>query len=464
MTPEKPKFWKSPPFLLSTLLVIISYAAFWLLSPPSQASQNTPGMVSSSSAQETENQPHSVETLPENAGKSDQKVEDHFSSTSDLTVPATPVALAPPAIVKTHQLKRGDSLALVLSRLGVSDQEIYEITTASKTVYNLKKIHPGQMIEITFDETEEQVTRFSYEIDPFNDLEVEHNEGQFKASKKTMPLEKGIERRAGTITDTLYESAHRLGVPPEVILDLSDIFAWDVDFALDIRKGDHFNLVYEVYKNAGNTVRTGRVLAAEMHNRGKTLQAFYFKPEGGRADYYDENGRSLRKAFLKSPLRYRYISSGYATRRLHPVLKVNRPHLGIDFAAKRGTPVRAAGDGVVSFAGWHGGYGKTVIIRHKNGYKTLYGHLSSFFKGIKKGKKVKQEDFIGRVGSTGLSTGPHLHYTLYKKGKAINPRKADVLRGAPLAEKWRTLFSDQVALMNQYLFPTPDLLANTDSL
>ncbi len=357
-----------------------------------------------------------------------------------------------------HRLKKGDTLYVVLSRLGVSDQEIYKITKASKKVYNLKKIHPGQKIAVTFKTDQRQVARFSYEINTFNRLDVERAGGHFIATKRKIPLEKSIERRSGTITETLFESAQRLGVPSDIILDLADLFAWDLDFGIDIRSGDHFNLVYEVFRKEAKTIRTGRIVAAEITNRGKTYRAYYFAPKGKRGDYYNEKGRSLRKAFLKSPLRYRYISSGYARRRLHPILKVNRPHLGIDFAARHGTPVRASGDGVVTFTGWNGGHGKTVIIKHRNGYKTLYGHLSSFMRGIKKGKKVKQEDFIGRVGSTGLSTGPHLHYTLYKNGKAINPRKADILRGKPLSGKWLTLFSKQVALMDQYLYPSPELL------
>lgn len=455
MTPHKSRFWKNPVFLFSCLGVVTFYLMLWLLAPPETVSQAL--QVPANPSLQALSAEHS-ELQPDTPEESDAAISEAVPAS------AIPAAFEIAPIVKEHVLQRGESLSLVLSRLGVPDREIYEITTASKQVYDLRKIHPGQTISVTFDETANQVARFSYAVDAFTHLEVAQNQGQFIASKKTTPLEKSIERRAGVITDTLYESAKRLGVPSEVILDLSDIFAWDIDFANDIQKGDHFNLVYEVFQFAGKTVRTGRVIAAEMQNRGKPLRAYYFEPEGGRADYFDEKGRSLRKAFLKSPLRYRYISSGYATRRLHPVLKVNRPHLGIDFAARHGTPVRAAGDGVVTFAGWRGGHGKTVIIRHKNGYKTLYGHLSSFFKGIKKGKKVKQEDFIGRVGSTGLSTGPHLHYTLYKNGKAINPRKADVLRGEPLKKKWLPLFYDQVALMDQYLFPTPDLLATRDSL
>ncbi|NOY85404.1 MAG: M23 family metallopeptidase [Nitrospirae bacterium] len=450
MISDRPRFWKSIPFLVSSGLILVSYVGFWLLSEPETVLK--PVLTAESQGQKEQKHPK-ISKLP------------NKSETSGADLLAHAETLHPPEpIVKEHQLKKGDTLSRVLSRLGVSDREIYDITIASKAVYNLKKIHPGQTIAVTFDVDDQQVAHFSYEIDPLNSLEIAQNKGQFVAEKKAAQLEKSIERRSGIITDTLYDSAKRFGVPSEIILDLSDIFAWDIDFGNEIRVDDQFKLLYEVFKKEGKIVKTGRVLAAQMTSRNKIYQAYYFEAEGTRGDYYNAEGHSLRKAFMKSPLRYRYISSGYATRRLHPVLKVNRPHLGIDFAAKRGTPVRAAGDGVISFVGNNGGYGKSIIIKHKNGYKTLYGHLSAFARGIKKGKRVKQEDFIGRVGSTGLSTGPHLHYTLYKNGKAINPRKADVLRGEALQKKWRPVFSDLVKLMNQSLSPAPDLLATTDSL
>lgn len=452
MIPDRPRFWKSIPFLISTLLILLSYVGFWLLSKPETISKSH----------------RTAEPLAQEAPKNQQQAEvlDAIPTTASDLLPqtTTPPIPKPKPITKEHRLKKGDTLSRVLSQLGVSDREIFDITRASKKVYNLRKIHPGQIIAVTFEANAQQVAHFSYEIDPLHSLEIAQDAGRFVAEKRNVPLEKSIARRAGVITDTLYESARRFGVPSEIILDLSDIFAWDIDFGNEIREGDQFKLVYEIFKKEGSVIQTGRVLAAEITSRGKAYQAYYFKAEGTRGDYYDAEGRSLRTAFMRSPLRYRYISSGYATRRLHPVLKVNRPHLGIDFAAKRGTPVRAAGDGVVTFVGNNRGYGKSIIIRHKNGYKTLYGHLSSFAPGLKKGKRVKQEDFIGRVGSTGLSTGPHLHYTLYKNGKAINPRKADVLRGEALHKKWMSVFSDLVNLMDQSLSPAPDLLTTSDSL
>ncbi len=372
---------------------------------------------------------------------------------SDVAIIAEKKALANEIIVKEHTFKRGDSFSKALFEIGLSAQEIHEIVKVSKSVFDLRKVRAGQSLKVSLQKSRLRFTSLHYEFELTQTLKVERVGDQWLASKEETPLTRDITRSAGTITNSLYASAKHQGVPVEIILKLSDIFAWDVDFGIDIRDGDQFNIVYEVFKKEGRMIRSGRVLAAELINQGRNYPAYYFDPQGEGGDYYDEGGRSLKKAFLKSPLRYRYISSGYSRRRLHPILKVNRPHLGIDFAAARGTPVRAASDGIIAFAGWKGGHGKTVIIRHKNGYQTLYGHLSSYWADIKEGKRVKQEDFIGRVGSTGLSTGPHLHYTLIKDGRAINPSKVALLRGEALAEEWFSLFSLQIEQMNRILYP-----------
>lgn len=371
----------------------------------------------------------------------------------DLTILST-LSSREATVVKGHIFKSGDSLFEVLSFLGVSDGEIFNISKASKAIYDLRKVIPGQSMKVFFKKAPGEVRKILYEIDPLRSLKIERTENGFHVIEEKAVLEREVVSRWGSISDTLFESAGRSGVPSEVILELADIFAWDLDFSTEIQLKDHFWVVYEQFKKGGKVIHTGRILAAEMVNKGRAYQGYYFTPLGGKGDYYDEEGHSLRKAFLKSPLRYRYISSGFSVRRLHPILKVNRPHLGIDFVAPYGTPVRSSGSGVVSYVGWRGGHGKTIIVKHRNGYRSLYGHLSSYGKGIKKGRRVDQGDVIGRVGSTGLSTGPHLHYTLYKKGKAINPRKADVLRGAPLGKKYLPLFSEQVKKMNQYLYPS----------
>ncbi|MFQ5580499.1 MAG: peptidoglycan DD-metalloendopeptidase family protein [Nitrospiria bacterium] len=408
--------------------------------------------------------PFSISPIDETGSLQEEGPSPLQFQSDDLTILST-LSSRQATVVKGHTFKPGDSLFEVLSFLGVPDGEIFNISKASKAVYDLRKVIPGQSMKVFLQEVRGEVRKILYEIDPLHSLKIERTEGGFHVVEEKAVLEREVVSRWGTITDTLFQSAGRSGVPSEVILELTDIFAWDLDFSTEIQLKDRFRVVYEQFKKDGKVVHSGRVLAAEMVNRGKTYRGYHFSPDGGKGDYYDEAGHSLRKAFLKSPLRYRYISSGFNVRRKHPILKVNRPHLGIDFVAPYGTPVRASGSGVVSYVGWRGGHGKTVIIKHRNGYRTLYGHLSKYAKGIRKGKRVDQGDVIARVGSTGLSTGPHLHYTLYKKGKAINPRKADVLRGAPLAKKYHPLFLEQVNKMNQYLYPpsTPELLLPNQS-
>ena len=356
-----------------------------------------------------------------------------------------------------HTFRSGDSLFGVLPLLGVSAEEGFGLFKAARNIYDLRKVIPGRKIKIFFEEAPRTVAGLLYEIDPLRSLKIERSEQGFFAIEEKADLEREIAAAGGVISDTLFESALRADIPAEVILDLADIFAWDMDFSAEIQTGDRFQVVYEVYKKEGEIFRSGKILAAEIVNEGRPYRAYYFSLDGGTesagGDYYDENGRSLKKAFLKSPLRYRYISSGFSTRRLHPILKVSRPHLGIDYAAPYGTPVMAAAEGVVTFVGWNGGHGKAVIVRHRNGYGTLYGHLSGYGKGIQKGKKVDQGEIIGRVGSTGLSTGPHLHYTLMKNGKPTNPKNADVVRGDPLSNTFKNIFNEWVQKMNRYLEP-----------
>jgi murein DD-endopeptidase MepM/ murein hydrolase activator NlpD len=412
-------------FVLILVLVTALYAGgrWWFHSVP--AAEETPAL------------PHNNVAL---------KIEDAPVSTPSLDPP-----LENKQLIKEHTFKVGDSLFAVLGVLGVPQEEIFDIFKSAKKIYDLRKIIPGQKIKVFLQQAPKRVGALLYEIDPLRSLKMERSESGFHAIEEKAVLQQEIESRGGDIPDTLFDSARRSGVPAEVILDLADIFAWDLDFSTEIQPGDHFRVVYEVFKHEGEVLRTGRILAAEMVNQGRAYHAYHFAQSGEKGNYYDAEGHSLKKAFLKSPLRYRYISSGFSTRRLHPILKVNRPHLGIDYAAQHGTPVMVASGGVVTFVGWQGGHGKTVIVRHRNGYSTLYGHLSAYGAGIKKGKKVEQGEIVGRVGSTGLSTGPHLHYTLMKNGKSIDPKNADVVRGDPLSKAWESSFLEQVQRMDGYL-------------
>jgi murein DD-endopeptidase MepM/ murein hydrolase activator NlpD len=216
-------------------------------------------------------------------------------------------------------------------------------------------------------------------------------------------------------------------------LNLSDIFAWDIDFTTALRKGDTFRILVEGLYRDGEFKKYGSILAAEFVNDGALSRAYRFEVDG-RADYYDAEGRSLRKAFLKAPLSFRRISSGFSKSRLHPVLKIRRAHNGTDYVAPKGTPVSAIGNGQVLAAGHQGGYGKLVVIHHSNGYKTFYGHLSGIAKGVRKGAGVAQGQLIGTVGSTGISTGPHLHFEMRVNDRPVNPRKVEIPAGQPVPE------------------------------
>ncbi len=328
---------------------------------------------------------------------------------------------------------KGDNLYNVLRSQGVCDYQIDLVIKSVKKVYNLSGIIPGNAMNIWITEEEPvRLARLTYEIDYLNLLEVVPENGSYKASRQTFEVDVQHERAEGTITTSLYESAIQAGLPPEVVMALSDIFAWDINFFTDIRQGDHYTVVYERYYVKGAFRGYGRVVAARFINQGTPHVALYFNDGNGISGYYDEGGKPIRKLFLKAPLNYRRISSGFTHKRKHPIYHVARPHLGVDYAAPTGTPVVALGDGVVTFRGTNGGFGKSIQITHRGGYVTYYGHLSGYAKGIKKGARVSQGEVIGYVGSTGVSTGPHLDFRVRLNGKFINPLSLKPVNGPSL--------------------------------
>jgi murein DD-endopeptidase MepM/ murein hydrolase activator NlpD len=282
-------------------------------------------------------------------------------------------------------------------------------------------LRPGDHLKFLLERDTNVLKKLVYGRGPEEILTVIRTPLGLVASKSTTAY---VTRNAvayGTVMKSLYEAGLNADIDAGLILELADIFAWDIDFATDIRSGDTFKLVYEEYYKEGKWIRNGRILAAEFINNGSTHQAFYFEDSEGREDYYNHKGRCLRKQFLKSPLRYKRISSYFSPRRLHPILKIYRPHLGVDYAAPTGTPVESIGDGTVEFAGWKGDYGRFVRIRHNHNYITTYGHLSRYARGLRRGQRVKQGEVIGYVGSTGLATGPHLDFRVIRRGEFINP-------------------------------------------
>ncbi len=244
----------------------------------------------------------------------------------------------------------------------------------------------------------------------------------------------------GEITATLYDAMLAKGETPNLVFRYADAFAWEIDFVTETRKGDSFYLYFNKTFCDSQFLDYDNLIFLRYKGKIGDYYGIYYKDPEGREDYYNLKGQSLRKSLLKAPLRYSYISSYFTERRYHPILKIWRPHHGLDYVAPRGAPVSSIGDGIITFAGWKGGYGKLVEIRHKNSFRTRYGHLSRFARGIRKGKRVKMGQLIGYVGSTGLSTGPHLHFELRKNGRPINPLRVKIPRAPSVCKKYRKNF------------------------
>lgn len=245
-------------------------------------------------------------------------------------------------------------------------------------------------------------------------LAIERQGNRFIANKKAFPLEKQIVTKAAEISHSLFGASDAMEIPEKVALQLTEIFSNDIDFQQGLHKGDRFSVVYEVFTYLGRPVKTGRILAAEFLNNGTVYRAAWFPSltDERHGDYYTAEGKSIHKDFLRSPLEFSRITSGFTESRLHPVLNKWRAHTGVDYGAPVGTQVKSTAQGIIDFAGRKGGYGNAIIVRHKNGYTTLYGHLSAFASGMRQGRRVNQGDVIAYVGATGLASGPHLHYEL----------------------------------------------------
>ncbi|MBI5887641.1 MAG: peptidoglycan DD-metalloendopeptidase family protein [Deltaproteobacteria bacterium] len=339
-----------------------------------------------------------------------------------------PAALAEPAPALSRRydfrLSDADTFYRILSYFNLSGVQTQEIIQKTKAVYDLRALKKGEVLRVYAEGN--RIDAIEYRISDFEMLNITRDasapEG-FKAARVELPHEMRTMTVSGTIQNSLYEDGIKAGADAQGIMNFSDIFAWDVDFAADIRKGDTFKIYYETHYVDGKYLKTGKILGAEIVSGGRRVAAVYFEGGDGKAGYYDEDGKSLRRMLLKSPLRFSRISSRFTTSRFHPILKMYRPHHGIDYAAPTGTPVEASGSGRVVSAGWKSGYGNFIELKHPNGYVTGYGHLSRIGKGVSPGRAVEQGEVIGYVGSTGISTGPHLHYEIKVNGSLINPQR-----------------------------------------
>ncbi len=331
-------------------------------------------------------------------------------------------------------VKSGETMSDIFRKHGLDSGELFLLREASASVHRLGRIDAGKPYRIEVG-PDNSVVSLTYQINDDVLLNITRSDPGFRAEKITIPYETKTSRIGGTIENNLYESLGTGGESTLLAYALSDIFSWDIDFTTDLRPGDTFKIIVEEQWLNGRFKRYGKILAAEFVNDGSTYRAFRYEGPGGRPGYFDEEGKSLQRAFLKAPLSYRRISSGFTRSRLHPILKIRRPHLGIDYVAPRGTPVSALGDGSVRYAGYKGANGNLVILKHPKGFTTYYGHLHRIRKGIRRGARVAQGDVIGYVGSTGRASGPHLHFQMKKGNRIINPLRVDVPRSGGIPKK-----------------------------
>ncbi len=398
----------------------------------------------------------------------------------DLEIAATP--RVPPVKKATLTVRNGDTLMKILTSAGADRRDAYQAIEALKPVFDPRRIKVGQTLEVGFarafrdnpviDQSEKsyvnagmasvgaawsRIVGVSLRPDLITTIDVRRDEnGEYTAGKFTKDLTERTIKAAGTIDSSLYVAAVEANIPHGIIAELIRIYSYDIDFQREIRKGDSFKIYFSrFYDDEGRAVKDGTVHYAAMTTRGKEKELFRFTPtDDNITDYFDPNGKSAKQFLMRTPIDGARISSGFGRRR-HPVLGYSKMHKGTDFAAPTGTPIKAAGNGVVERASRYGGYGNYIRIRHANGYKTAYAHLHRYARGIKSGRRVKQGQTIGYVGSTGRSTGPHLHYEVHYQGKAVNPMRVRIPSGRTLGGDMLAAFKETRDAIRADMLQTP---------
>ncbi len=371
-------------------------------------------------------------------------------------------------IVTEDEIGRGQTLASSMGWNRVSAATVHLIATEMAPVFDFRYARPGDSYRLTQDE-DGNVVDFRYTRSPLEHYTMQRDGEGYVVARHEPELVRRRARIAGVVSTSLYQAVAALGEEVELAHDFAEIFAWDVDFSRNVQPGDEFSILYERLFLVGDDgtesyVRPGRILASRYTNGFHEYRAVYFEHTEGKGGYYRPDGSSVRRQLLRVPLNYRRVSSRFSRSRLHPVLKVRRPHLGVDYAAPRGTPVWAVADGTVIFRGWSGGLGKLVKVKHANGYVSYYGHLSRYPRGLAVGNRVQQKEVIGYVGSTGLTTGPHLHYQLMKHGRSVNPAAVRTPAGDPIPPAAEATFAQVRDELLRDLDPTPLTVVTNEAM
>lgn len=357
-----------------------------------------------------------------------------------ISDPTQPIAAPHESLPwQTATVKSGDTLSHIFLRVGLGGRPLQEVLALGQDIASLAQLRPGQQIQFRLD-SGKQLQELRYDV--YEDsLHIQRVGDALQATNTRHDLETRPRYATGTIESSLFQAADQAGISDNMTFAVADIFGWDIDFAQDLRVGDKFTVIYEEHYVAGEKVRDGTILATEFTNRGTTYRAIRFMDESGQINYYTPEGLSMRKAFLRTPVKFSRISSGFTLARYHPVLHRMRAHKGVDYAAPTGTPIRASSSGKVIFRGVKGGYGNTIILQHAGKYTTLYAHMARFARDLRQGDKVQQGEVIGYVGKSGLATGPHLHYEFRIAGAHHNPLTVPLPKAEPIIAKYRPAFT-----------------------
>ena len=346
---------------------------------------------------------------------------------------------------QTDLVRRNDTLGSLFKRMGVRDDDAKKFLMLSPDSREINtQLIPGRTLDIKTN-ADGKLLYLEYELPDDEILVAGLTANGYQVAKQKLILENHEVLKSAKITSSLFGATDDAGIPDKIALKIAEIFSSQIDFNEDLRPGDRFNVVYEAFYNAGELMKTGNVLAVEFITKGEKHQAIHFGKANSKYAYYTPEGKSLHKSFLRSPLEFTRVSSSFNRGRRHPILHKVRAHKGVDLAARSGTRIKASGDGEVVFKGRKGGYGNVLIIQHRNGIRTLYGHLSKFAKGIHRGKNVEQSDIIGYVGMTGLATGPHLHYEFLLNGVHRDPMKVALPTSVPLDAKYKEEFKAETS-------------------
>ena len=345
---------------------------------------------------------------------------------------------------REDRVRRGDTIGSVLARMGVDDPEALQFLRSDPSARPLYQLRPGKPLTVETDD-EGRLIRLRLVTGEGQRLSIARNGDRIVAETQRAPVEIRWKMAVGEIRSSLFAAADAAGLPDPVTVQMADVFAGDIDFYHDLRRGDRFSVVYEVRYVDGEPVGVGSIVAAEFDNRGRALSAFLWRSEDGEQNYYTDSGAPLHKAFLRSPMEFSRVTSGFSDARFHPILQTWRAHKGVDFAAPTGTPVRATGNAKVAFAGRQDGYGNVIELQHNGGFSTLYAHLSQFAPQVHAGARIAQGQVIGYVGQTGWATGPHLHYEFRAGGEQRNPLTVALPGGEPLSPALRLQFAERTA-------------------